>query len=425
MLPRLMTIVVSCRIAMMLMIRLVVPNLRCGLRNQSVRTPSSATRFRTPLAPMMRCVHRAGENQHADQHDEGLECETQPVGSGKVERQAANQIVQILAALGIRNQHHGKEGNQRREHQAVNENHEAGAFQILQFWRGDFTIYLCETFLAAHREERMSRADQHHQKRHVNGTCALEPAQRFVTDVHIAHGGERHRLVTVFKDREQTPDDQDHHHYGCDLHDAQSFLAGFVNADDVFAPEIERHENREAGGEILRIGVGVTEMEIIDRFVDESGEIQSCAHRADGSGEDVVEQQCRDGEFRVRSAHGFADHAIDAAAHEHAAAFDVGGAHRVRKQHDAENEPGRRFADGRFRDSADVIGRRRQVGQNDRRRAPEGNERQHDCRGHDDLGSRSGSAGQGIGIAQSKLLNKREFEQGTQFHQISMRPSPD
>ena len=53
--------VVSCRIAMMLMIRLVVPNLRCGLRNQSVRTPSSATRFRTPLAPIWLCSPRPRE----------------------------------------------------------------------------------------------------------------------------------------------------------------------------------------------------------------------------------------------------------------------------------------------------------------------------------------------------------------------------
>ncbi len=51
--PRLSMMVAICRITIMLMMREVVPYLRCGLRNQGSRTPSSATRFSTPLAPMM------------------------------------------------------------------------------------------------------------------------------------------------------------------------------------------------------------------------------------------------------------------------------------------------------------------------------------------------------------------------------------
>ena len=42
-----------CNSATMLMMRNVLPKRLCGLRNQSSSTPSSATRFITPLAPMI------------------------------------------------------------------------------------------------------------------------------------------------------------------------------------------------------------------------------------------------------------------------------------------------------------------------------------------------------------------------------------
>ncbi len=41
----------TCSPAISVRIRQVVPKVRCGLRNQRGRTPSSATRFSTPLAP--------------------------------------------------------------------------------------------------------------------------------------------------------------------------------------------------------------------------------------------------------------------------------------------------------------------------------------------------------------------------------------
>ena len=46
-------IVTICSSTMRLISRYVVPNFLCGLRNHSVSTPSSDTRFRTPLEPMM------------------------------------------------------------------------------------------------------------------------------------------------------------------------------------------------------------------------------------------------------------------------------------------------------------------------------------------------------------------------------------
>ncbi len=45
--------VAICSSVIMLMMRYVVPKRLCGLRNQASSTPSSATRFSTPLAPMI------------------------------------------------------------------------------------------------------------------------------------------------------------------------------------------------------------------------------------------------------------------------------------------------------------------------------------------------------------------------------------
>ena len=51
--PLLMIIVPICKSASRLINRLVVPNRWCGFRNHSGKTPSSATRFKTPFAPMI------------------------------------------------------------------------------------------------------------------------------------------------------------------------------------------------------------------------------------------------------------------------------------------------------------------------------------------------------------------------------------
>ena len=60
------------------------------------------------------------------------------------------------------------------------------------------------------------------------------------------------------------------------------------------------------------------------------------------------------GQLGERAAQGFLDHAINAAAREHAAAFHVHRAHRKAEQHDAENEPRGRRAHRLFGDAACV-----------------------------------------------------------------------
>ena len=69
---------------------------------------------------------------------------------------------------------------------------------------------------------------------------------------------------------------------------------------------------------------------------------------ADRPGEDVIEHQRADGEFCQPPADGLLDDAVDAAAGEHRAAFDIDGADGVTEEHDAEDEPRRGLADGLF-----------------------------------------------------------------------------
>jgi len=58
-------------------------------------------------------------------------------------------------------------------------------------------------------------------------------------------------------------------------------------------------------------------------FVEKAAEILARRDAADGAGENVIEHEGGDAEFGEAAAEGLLDGAIDAAADEHAAAFDV------------------------------------------------------------------------------------------------------
>ncbi len=49
-----------------------------------------------------RRIHRAGENQHADEHDEDMEDQAQQRRTGKVHGETAQQVVHVLPAHRIR-----------------------------------------------------------------------------------------------------------------------------------------------------------------------------------------------------------------------------------------------------------------------------------------------------------------------------------
>ena len=55
-----------------------MPYRGCGLRNQSGSTPSSDTRFSTPLEPTIAVLTAPGQDQEADDDDQGVEDQPAP-----------------------------------------------------------------------------------------------------------------------------------------------------------------------------------------------------------------------------------------------------------------------------------------------------------------------------------------------------------
>ena len=97
-------------------------------------------------------------------------------------------------------------------------------------------------------------------------------------------------------------------------------------------------------------------MRVSEELIEHTYEILPGRNAADRAGEDVIKHQRRNGKFGEGASQRFFHHAIHTAAHEHAAALDIHGSHRIRKQHDAENEPGSSLADELLGLAARVIG---------------------------------------------------------------------
>ena len=109
-------------------------------------------------------------------------------------------------------------------------------------------------------------------------------------------------------------------------------------------------------------------------FVQQASQILSRADAADGAGKDVIEDQCGNRKARHERPHGIADHHINAAAHEHAAAFHIDRAHREAEQHHAQDKPGSTPPDGLLRNAARIECGGREIAQNDGGASPKGNE---------------------------------------------------
>ena len=85
------------------------------------------------------------------------------------------------------------------------------------------------------------------------------------------------------------------------------------------------------------------------------------------------------------------DYPVHAPANEHGAGLDVERPHRVAEQHHRQDEPGSTFADDLLGIATGVVGGGSQVGKDDRRRPPEGDEGQHHRGGDEDLYGRLGT----------------------------------
>src|SRR3984957_1571547 len=307
-----------------------------------------------------RGIDRTGENQRADDDDEAVEDQAGDERPGEVHRKAADQVFEEALADIVRDDHHREERNQRSEDQAVNENHHARLFQVGQLGAFDFAIDLRERSLAAHGEHGMAERDENRDDaEHVRQVRVNQPAQRFFAEVNVT-GIRKWRQRRMAQDRGvNTPADQDHHHHGDQLHDVEGFFAGLGNALGVFPPEVDRDDDRECGRDaadrVLR--KRPAEMEIDRQFAHQAGEILARGDAADRAGQDVVEHQRRNAEFRERTAQRLFDRAINAPADKHTAAFDVHRANGVREEHDRQDEPGSGLADEAFGFATRVVSR--------------------------------------------------------------------
>src|SRR5580704_1821304 len=190
--------------------------------------------------------------------------------------------------------------------------------------------------------------------------------------------------------RNRAPDEQDHHHHGGDDHDLKRLLAGFVHALGILSPEIDHDNDGEAGGEVVVRKVERA-VHVHAHVLDKACEVLTGGDGADGAGEHVVEKQGGDGKLGEASTHGFFDHAVDSAADEHAARFDIERPHAVAEQHHRENEPGSALTDDLFGVAAGVVSGRCEVGEDDGGCPPERDEGQHHRSGDEDLYGRFGT----------------------------------
>ena len=197
------------------------------------------------------------------------------------------------------------------------------------------------------------------------------------------------------KNRVAAPDQHHDHHDGGDLHDAESLVAGLLNALDVLPPVIGggydgKEDGEVVGIEMQRLVTGAYQrrrqpaMLLCDdqQLVDEPGNVLPGGNAGDRPRQDVIEHQGRDADLGEGAAKRLLYDAIDAAAREHGTAFDVNRANGEAEEHDRENEPWRGGADRLFRNAAGVEGRRGHVIENDRSGTPEGDECEHHGRCH-------------------------------------------
>src|SRR5262249_21521431 len=180
------------------------------------------------------------------------------------------------------------------------------------------------------------------------------------------------------------PGDNDHRPDRGGNHDLEGLIARLVKAQQVLAKEIQRDQYGQDYGapadddladlpRVLLVQaqglVGVRRGQV-DELQDQAHDVLPGGNAARGAGQDVVEHQGRDRQLGQEAAHGFLDHAVDAATDEQRAALDIDRAHGIAKEHDGQDEPGRGRADGVLDDAADVVDRAGQVAEDDRGRAP-------------------------------------------------------
>ena len=147
----------------------------------------------------------AGQDQEADDDDERLEQQPQRQRPDQVHRQAGDQVVVELRPHRVGDDRDGEEADERGEHQAVDEDHHAGALQVLHLRLLDLAVDLRERLLAAHRQNRVAEADEDRDRRERRPDGALQPAERVVGELQIARHRQRRQRAAALQQRQRAP----------------------------------------------------------------------------------------------------------------------------------------------------------------------------------------------------------------------------
>src|SRR5215813_12492971 len=162
----------------------------------------------------------------------------------------------------------------------------------------DLAINLRHRLFTAHSEDRVAETDENADESYrVWKRCVLQPAERIIGVDNIRKMRQRRQVCASYRNRVDAPRDHQHDHYGRDVHDTERFLTRFRDALNVLPPEIDRDQyGKERGCRVD--GKQNVEMEIGEDFIQQSDQIQTGRHPADGSGENVVEHESGDGKLR-------------------------------------------------------------------------------------------------------------------------------
>ena len=178
-----------------------------------------------------------------------MENQPRPDRALQAHGQAADQVFEEALAHIVGNDHHREKRNERGEHQAVDENDQAGFAQVLELGAFDFAIHLGERFFSAHGQDGMAERDEDgDDAEHVWEAAVREPAERAGSQAQIAGMRPRRQRGVPHDHGVNTPGDQHDHHHGDQLHDVQRFFARFGNALGVFPPEVHRHDDGKSSG---------------------------------------------------------------------------------------------------------------------------------------------------------------------------------
>src|SRR5260370_24737008 len=193
-----------------------------------------------------RGVDGAREDEEPDHDDKCAEDQAQDERPPHVHGEAGDQIVFVNGnADSIRNQHDGQQRGQSGENEAVDGDDDRGFFQILELGMSEFTIDLGERFFAAHGQHGVAEGNQdseqsEHSGKTLLGQAVTEKAERFFGEMKVLRNRKRNGVVSRLDEGKCRPGEQDDHHDGGDLHDAESFLAGLLDALGIFPPVIDR-----------------------------------------------------------------------------------------------------------------------------------------------------------------------------------------